>query len=187
MSGRHRAHAPERTGVLWWCGQIAAWLILLSILSVATIMIVIPRIAGATAYTVLTASMEPEMPPGSLAVIRPQDPATLRTGDVITFQAESGKASVITHRIVGVGSTLGGELRFTTRGDANSANDPQVLPEQVRGSLWYQVPLLGHLNSALNGSQRQWLTIAAIAGLLGYSTFMAVSALRDRFQRSKTL
>lgn len=187
MSGRRRAQAPERTGALWWCGQIAAWLTLLSILSVATIMIVIPRVAGATAYTVLTASMEPRMPPGSLAVIRPQDPATLRTGDVITFQAESGKASVITHRIVGVGATLGGDLRFTTRGDANTTNDPQVLPEQVRGILWYQVPLLGHVNSALSGSQRQWLTVAAIAGLLGYSTFMTVSAVRDRFQRSKTL
>lgn len=179
-----RADRVEKTGPLWWFGQIASWFLLLTILAIAAVMIVIPRIGGATAYTVLTGSMEPGMPPGSLAVVRPVDPTTLRTGDVITYQLKSGEPAVVTHRVVGVGSTLDGELRFTARGDANGANDPPVRPEQIRGRLWYQLPWLGHINSALTGSQRQWLTIAAVAGLLGYSAFMAASALRDRLGRN---
>lgn len=180
-----RAVKEEKTGVLWWAGQIFSWLLLLSVLAVAAAMIVVPRLGGATAYTVLTGSMEPGMPPGSLAVVRPVDPATLRTGDVITYQIKSGEPEVVTHRVVGVGSTLDGELRFTARGDANTANDPPIRPEQIRGSLWYQLPWLDHINSALSGPQRQWLTIAAVTGLLGYSAFMAASALRDRLERTR--
>lgn len=183
--GRRRAAKNEvKTGMLWWSGQILSWLLLLSVLAVAAAMIVIPRIAGATAYTVLTGSMAPGMQPGSLAVVRPVDPATLHIGDVITYQLKSGEPSVVTHRVVGVGSTLDGELRFTARGDANTANDPPVRPEQIRGILWYQLPWLGHVNSALSGSQRLWLTFSAVIGLLAYSAFMAFSALRDRLERT---
>lgn len=182
---RRRARPTEKTGPLWWAGQITSWLVLLTILAVAAVMIVIPRMGGATAYTVLTGSMAPGMPPGSLAVVRPVDPATLRTGDVITYQIKSGEPAVVTHRVVGVGHTLGGELRLTARGDANTANDPPILPEQIRGSLWYQAPWLGYINSALTGPQRQWLTIIAVAGLLGYSAFMAASAVRDRLRKGK--
>lgn len=180
-----RAERVEKTGTLWWLGQIASWFLLLTVLAIAAIMIVIPRIGGATAYTVLTGSMEPGMPPGSLAVVRPVDPATLRTGDVITYQIKSGEPAVVTHRVVGVGQTLSGELRLTARGDANAANDLPIKPEQIRGSLWYQVPWLGYINSALTGPQRQWLIIAAVTGLLGYSALMAVGALRERLERKK--
>lgn len=177
----------EKTGILWWAGHIGSWLVLVVILAVAAVMIVVPRLGGGTAYTVLTGSMAPRMPPGSLVVVRPVDPATLRTGDVITYQLKSGEPAVVTHRVVGVGMTSDGELRLTTRGDANGANDPPVHPGQVRGSLWYQVPWLGHINSALTGSQRQWLTTAVVAGLLGYSAFMTVGALRERRHRSRKL
>ncbi|AIY03645.1 hypothetical protein ART_4046 [Arthrobacter sp. PAMC 25486] len=184
--GRRRTSKnEEKTGMLWWAGQIFSWLLLLTVLAIAAVMIVIPRVGGATAYTVLTGSMAPGMPPGSLAVVRPVDPATLRTGDVITYQLKSGAPAVVTHRVVGVGSTLDGELRFTARGDANTANDLPVRSEQIRGSLWYQLPWLGHVNSVLTGPQRQWLTFAAVTGLLGYSAFMAISALRDRLERTK--
>lgn len=184
--GRRRTSKnEENTSVLWWAGQIFSWLLLLTVLAVAALMIVIPRVGGATAYTVLTGSMAPGMPPGTLAVVRPVDPTTLRTGDVITYQLKSGEPAVVTHRVVGVGSTLEDELRFTARGDANTADDPLVRPEQIRGSLLYQLPWLGHINSALSGTQRQWLTVAAVTGLLGYSAFMALSALRDRLERTK--
>ncbi len=181
-----RARRAERTGPLWWLGQMLSWMLLFAVLAVAAVMIVIPRVGGATAYTVLTGSMAPGMPAGSLAVVRAVDPATVRQGDVITYQIKSGEPEVVTHRVVGVGHTFGGELRFTARGDANNANDPPIKAEQIRGTLWYQVPLLGYVNSALTGAQRQWLTIAAATGLLGYAAVMAVSALRDRLRREAT-
>ncbi|ALE07611.1 hypothetical protein AL755_06255 [Arthrobacter sp. ERGS1:01] len=169
-----------RGGALWWIGQTASWLALFTVLALAVIMVVLPRAAGGTAYTVLTGSMEPGMPPGTLAVVRPVDPATLRTGDVVTYQMKPGEPDVVTHRIIAVGSTLGGQATFITQGDANNSADPEVLPEQIRGRLWYSVPYLGYINTALTNQQRGVLLWLAVAALLGYSAFMAVSAVRDK-------
>nr|WP_245346665.1 signal peptidase I [Arthrobacter stackebrandtii] len=160
-------------------GQVLSWFVLIAVLAVAAVMIVVPKAAGATAYTVLTSSMEPGLPPGSLAVVRPVDPAEVRTGDVITFQLKSGEPAVVTHRVVGVGSTLDGELRLTTRGDANGSDDDPIRAEQIRGRLWYQMPWLGYVNSMFSGRERQAVTIIAVTGLLAYSAFMFVGAYRD--------
>lgn len=171
----------EKAGMLWWIGQTGSWLVLFVVLALVAVMIVIPRVGGATAYTVLTGSMRPGLPPGTLTVVRPVDPLEIRTGDVVTYQLKSGEPGVVTHRVIGVGVTTGGDQRFTLRGDANNTNDAPILPEQIRGRLWYSVPLLGFVNSAITGQQRALLLGLTIAGLLGYAAYMCVSALRDRF------
>ncbi len=52
---------------------------------------------------------------------------------MITYQLESGRPTVVTHRVTGIGVDARGELRYTTQGDANSAPDVQtVRPVQVR-------------------------------------------------------
>lgn len=176
----------KKNAGLRWLGHSGSWLLLLLILGVAAIMIVIPGLGGAVAYTVLTGSMEPGMPPGSLAVIKPVHVDDVKPGDVITYQLKSGEPSVVTHRVLGIATSTGGERRFVLRGDANNVNDAPIRPEQIRGRLWYQVPLLGHINSALTGTQRQWLSQTAVAGLLGYAAFMCVSALREKYGRARS-
>lgn len=174
-------------GGWWWLRQIVSWLVFLTITGLLLVMVVIPKASGATAYTVLTQSMSPGMPPGTLAVVKPVDPQELSTGDVITYQMVSGQPEVVTHRIVGVGKTLGGELRFTTRGDANGADDSQLVrAEQIRGSLWYSVPFLGFINSALTGQQRGVILLVAVTGLLGYAILMLISAARDKSGRNNS-
>ncbi len=175
--GKRRKRRHSRAWNL--IGQVLSWFVLIAVLAVAAVMIVIPKAAGATAYTVLTSSMEPGLPPGSLAVVRPVDPAEVRTGDVITYQLKSGQPAVVTHRVVGVGSTLDGELRVTTRGDANGSDDDPIRAEQIRGRLWYQMPWLGYINSMFSGRERQAVTIIAVTGLLAYSAFMVFGAYRD--------
>lgn len=170
----------EKTGALWWVGQTLSWLSLFVVLALIAVMIVVPKLGGATAYTVLTGSMRPDYPPGSLVVIRPIEVEQIQVGDVVTYQLVSGEPEVVTHRVVGIGTTLGGEQRFTLRGDANNVNDPLVVPEQIRGNLWYSVPLLGFVNSALSGQQRTWLTWLAVGGLLCYSAVMFVGAWCDK-------
>ena len=48
--------------------------------------------------------------PGALIVIRPADPVALGIGDVITYQAVSGRPAVITHRIIGFSFAASGEI-----------------------------------------------------------------------------
>ena len=52
--------------------------------------LVVPRLAGATPYVVLTGSMQPKMPPGTLVVARPVDPMSIAPGDVVTYQIQLG-------------------------------------------------------------------------------------------------
>jgi len=162
-------------------GQVLSWLVVLAVLAVLAVAVVVPRVTGATPYTVLTGSMEPAYPPGTLVVVRPVPPEELGTGDVVTYQLESGEAPVATHRVVAVSADLTGEISFTTQGDANDAPDPQpVRPVQVKGELWYSVPYLGHVNNLLSGSQRQVAVYLIGSLLLGYAAFMFTSSVRDR-------
>ena len=82
--------------------------------------VVVPRLAGATPFTVLTSSMRPHYPPGTLVVVRPVDTDLLRVGDVVTYQLHSGERDVVTHRIVAVGASLQhpDERVFTTTFEA---------------------------------------------------------------------
>lgn len=170
--------------VVRFTGQVVLWLVILTALAAVALAVAIPRIAGGTPYTVLTGSMEPGLPPGTLVVVRPVEPEDIAVGDVITFQLESGKPTVATHRVVAVGTRLDGEQVFTTQGDANGAPDRNpVRMVQVQGRLWYSVPYLGHLNSALTGKQRQGAVLVVSTLLAGYAAFMFVGAVRDRFRR----
>ncbi|MCX6401332.1 MAG: signal peptidase I [Propionibacteriales bacterium] len=169
---------------LGWFGQVIAWLVILGVVVVLAIAVLVPRIAGATPYTVLTGSMQPKYPPGTLVVVKPVEFDEISVGQVITYQLESGKATVVTHRVVGVVNRFDGTTTLVTQGDANQDPDPVPVEEvQVRGKLWYSVPYLGHANSALNGSQRQWAVLGVSALLIGYAAFMFVGAIRDRRRR----
>ncbi|MGW9426311.1 S26 family signal peptidase, partial [Streptomyces koyangensis] len=95
MSRHSKTGGDEPTTAWWWVKSVVSWLLLIAMVGILVLTIVIPRLTGSTPYTVLTGSMEPTYPPGTLVVVKPQDPASLQTGDAITFQWESGKPDVV--------------------------------------------------------------------------------------------
>lgn len=160
---------------------VVVWVILLGALSLVTVGVLVPRLGGATPYTVLTGSMSPKLPPGTLVVVKPVAVEELGVGDVITYQLESGRATVVTHRIVAQRLALDGTRSFVTQGDANSSPDSELVqPVQVRGRLWYSVPKVGYLNSWVSPGARQWAIWGIGAALASYAGFMFVSAGVDR-------
>lgn len=167
--------------VLAFAGRTVAWIVILGAVAVLLTAVVIPRIAGATPYTVLTGSMSPVYPPGTLVVVRPVDVADLQVGDVVTVQLESGDETVVTHRISAISYELDGDLVFQTKGDANPSPDTDLrMPVQIRGEVWYSVPYIGYVSTAMTGSQRQWIITAIAIGLIGYAAWMFTSAWCDR-------
>ena len=183
------AHTKDkRTGPLGWLGQVVAWLVILSVGTVVTLSVLIPRIGGATPYTILTGSMRPSMPPGTVAVIRVVPVDQIGVGSVITFQLESGKPAVVTHRVVSAGLNGKGEHIFYTQGDANNTVDEQpVLPAQIRGRLWYKVPYLGYINTLISGKGRDITMVVVVSFLLLYAAYMFSGAVRDRARKSRGL
>lgn len=170
--------------VLTFSGRTVAWVVILGASAVVLAAVLIPRVAGATPYTILTSSMSPAYPPGTLVVVRPAAVDELEVGDVVTVQLESGEETVVTHRISAISYALDGDVEFETKGDANTAPDRELrMPVQIRGMLWYSLPYLGFLANALTGSDRQWIVTVIAIGLLGYAAGMFVSAWRSRRAR----
>ena len=181
MSRHAETADDEPTTAWWWVKSVMSWLLLIAMVGALTLTIVIPRLSGSTPYTVLTSSMEPTYPPGTLVVVKPQDPETLKVGDAITYQWESGKPDVVTHRIIETQRTSTGELRFITQGDANEARDARyVVGGQIRGKVWYAVPYVGYVNNFITGKQRSILLMVVVGGLLAYAVSMFVSSGRDK-------
>ncbi|AMB60560.1 hypothetical protein AWU67_13970 [Microterricola viridarii] len=163
-------------------GAVLVWIVIVVSLAAITALVLVPRVAGATPYTILTGSMEPDMPPGTIVVVKPQPFDQIRQGDVITYQIESGKPMVVTHRVVGV-DVVAGETRLVTQGDANDAPDALSVREvQVKGVVWYHVPMIGYATNLID-DQTKGIAVRVLGGLLiGYAVFAGLSLL---FKRKK--
>ncbi|WP_341926457.1 signal peptidase I [Nocardioides psychrotolerans] len=178
-AAQHQA-APQRAGRRW-LRRVVAWTVILLGLGLVVLTVLVPRIAGATPYVVLTGSMAPQLPPGTLVIVRPADPADVRTGDVVTYQVRSGEPVFVTHRVVGKSIGAGGEVLLRTRGDANGAADELwVRPVQLRGQVWYDVPQVGRFSNLLTVAQRTQGARLVGLGLLGYAAVQLIGAVRVR-------
>ncbi len=149
-------------------------LVLLAVLTVG-----VPLLLGAQPYSVLTGSMRPGIPPGSLIAVRAVPFENIRVGDVVTYQLESGRSAVVTHRVVGRSEAADGERMLTTRGDANDLADALPVREvQVRGVVVFAVPLLGYPGSILNGPSRSGIVVAGGVALILYGVFVLTRSMR---------
>lgn len=102
------------------------------------------RLIGLKPYVVLSGSMEPKYPVGSMIYTKKVDPSELQVGDPLTFWLNSG--SVATHRIVEIlpPEEAGEPLRFRTKGDANKiADSTPVSADKILGKPVFCIPLLG--------------------------------------------
>jgi signal peptidase I len=174
-----RSGAPRRARVL--AVRAVAWSVIVVVGAAIAVAVLVPRLGGATPYTILTGSMRPHLPPGTLVVSRPVAARDITVGTVVTYQLTSGEPTGVTHRVVAIGRDAEGGPLFRTQGDANPEPDPAwVRPVQVRGALWYSVPWLGYPSTALSGSQHQRLSLGFAAALFLYAAAMAVGAVRER-------
>ena len=102
----------------------------------------IPSFFGWKPFIVLSGSMETEIYPGDLAVVKEVDTNALKINDVIAFK--SGDV-VVTHRIIEI-KNENGKIEFKTKGDNNNAEDVgYVTPEQVEGIYQFKISNLGNL------------------------------------------
>jgi len=153
------------------------WAILALVAGLGFVVVALPAATGATPLTVLTGSMEPTLPPGTLVVVRPTPVEDIRIGDVVTYQLEPGKPDVVSHRVIEVRSISSGDVELITKGDNNGAADPNpVTPQQVRGTVWYSVPYVGWLSLAL-AHHSNWLVPVAGVGFLAYAAYLVVSSV----------
>ena len=108
-----------------------------------------PRFLPYQTYTVLSGSMLPTLPVGSVIVAVPARGEELKTGDIITVANPQHAGALVTHRIISIEDSPQGRT-FQTKGDANNVADSWVVPGT--GSGWryaFAIPYLGYALSTL--------------------------------------
>ncbi|MGN5734250.1 signal peptidase I [Arthrobacter psychrochitiniphilus] len=177
------AAEQSRGGVLPLLGRALSYVLLLTVAMAALAMIVIPLATGSQTYSVLTSSMAPKYAPGTFLVVKPTPFEALRVGDVITYQIESGKPGVISHRIISIGASQSGEREVRTQGDNNSLPDPNpVLGVQVKGKLFYAIPWVGFIANSV-GQERDSIIPILAAVFIGFG---ALSMVRGALEKKRS-
>ena len=82
-------------------------------------------------FRVVTGSMEPAIPVGSLLISQDMPIGDIQVGDVVNFRSrEPGMFGIIiTHRVIGVHQNGDGQIFLETKGDANQYPDGHLVDE----------------------------------------------------------
>lgn len=138
---------------------------------------------GYSAYTVLTGSMQSEIPQESFVLVKTEDPNTLAVGDDITFLREN--RDVVTHKIIGIYEDYNqsGMRGFQTKGVENPEPDREIVyADNVVGKVVYHSLWLGSLLSYAR--TRVWLVVVMAVLIIAF--FAALRRL-SRVWRRKSL
>ena len=134
---------------------------------VLVLLLVAPRVFGMHVFTVLSGSMEPSYPVGSLIYVKSVDPFQLKEGDVITFLLDED--TVATHRIVDIvpDDEEDSVIRFRTKGDANDAEDGSLVHcRNVVGTPIFTIPKLGFFADYIQHPPGMYIAVSAAAIVL---------------------
>lgn len=124
------------------------------------------RIFGVQVYGVLTGSMEPSYPTGSLIYVKPVEASELRVNDVITFSISPGV--IATHRIVEVvwDEQRPGLISYRTKGDANKDVDAALVSaNNIIGKAMFAIPQLGYVANYIQQAPGIYIAIL-VCGLM---------------------
>ena len=131
---------------------------------------VVPRVMGMQSYAIISGSMEPAYPTGSLVYAEPAEGAALQAGDVAAFWRDQ---DVIVHR---VRENVSAEGELVTKGDP-------VPYQNVLGRVVFSVPYVGYFLIALGSTPGKlllgWIVLMGVAFCVVGSV---LSSLADRHQ-----
>ena len=136
--------------------------ILLIVLILGCLPLTVPRIFGYQLYTVISGSMEPEIPVGSLVYIKSMEPEDVEEKDVIAFYGGRDTSAIITHRVVENRVIMG---EFITKGDANQTQDMNPVDyDEFIGRVELSIPTVGGIAQSLTSKEGK-IAAASMIGL----------------------
>lgn len=155
------------------CGFLST--ILLLILLALAAVLVLPKVLGMETMAVISGSMEPEIPVGSVVIVGKTEPADLQPGDIITYRID--EETRVTHRVV---SNDTAKQEIITKGDANEGNDASpVVYANVVGKEIFHLPYAGYISIYA----RTPLGIGAVCGLV--AVILLLTFLPDIFSEEE--
>jgi signal peptidase len=120
----------------------AIFYLLLILVVIGTLLL--RKVGGYSFYTVLTPSMQSEIPQGSLVIDKKINPNEIRVGDDVTYLREDN--STVTHRVIAIAENYdnSGERGFQTQGIENELPDQLIVyAANVVGVVKVKIPYIG--------------------------------------------
>ncbi len=119
---------------------------LLALLALTMVVAAVGPIAGWWHYEVVeSGSMVPDLPIGSVAIVRPETLGAVHVGQILAFHPPHMKSYVRIHRVIAL-ERRNGQVWIRTKGDANNTADPG--PVRLEGGQAYhevfEVPYVGY-------------------------------------------
>lgn len=151
------------------------WNVILTLLLIAAAVLVIAfagvRLAGLTPFAVLSGSMEPKYPVGSLIYVKNAEPASVQVGDAITFRQPSGM--LVTHEVYQIDVQ---EQLFYTQGIANKNGAGEIMHDAAPTS-WATlvgvpiacIPYLGYVNAYITQPPGLYIMVSLVGVVLAVS------------------
>lgn len=166
-------------GVRGWLIAALAAVVVSLLLPLATFLVA-TWLLGWQLQAVLSGSMSPTYPVGSLLVVGQIDASDVRAGMPIVFEDPLEPGRLVTHRVVG--PVPEDASAFRTRGDANAAIDPAAVPARlVRGRVLWSVSVLGGVLDWLKWPNG-FILLVGVPGAL-----LALSEARRRWSLTRPL
>ncbi len=138
-------------------GVLVAAVILLAILLVGV------RVVGLRPFAVLSGSMVPKYPVGSLIYVQSVDANKVQVGDDITFVLNEDLV-VATHRVIKIDAE---NQHFYTQGIANAAPDGSPVHfNNLIGRPVFCIPLLGYVSNYVSEPPGLYIAISGVIILL---------------------
>lgn len=155
---RLKKNRSKKNPVAAICGTLGT--VLLIFLILACVPLTVPRMFGYQIYTVVSGSMEPAIPTGSLVYIKAVPAEEIMEDDVIAFYGVMDTTSIITHRVVSNSTNMG---EFITKGDANDTKDMNPVPyDNYIGKVMVHIPVVGGVAQTFTNGPGKFLALCMI-------------------------
>ena len=124
---------------------------------------------GVRPLVVISGSMEPTIPVGSVVFSAQVSAGELKEGSIATVERPRN-LGLVTHRVVKSVEPASGVYELTLKGDANAQEDPEPYTVQTAGKYVWHVVGLGYIASFLQS--QDGMIFALAAGLLVLALFV---------------
>ncbi len=177
-SGAKKAWAIIQSVLTWILVIAAVAMMIFTVISVNTFDRNDRAIFGYNAYIVRSDSMKAtDFAAGDLVLVKKVDPATLKEGDIITYQSTNAEnyGELVTHKIRRLTTDAMGEPAFVTYGTTTNEDDDSLVTYAfVRGKYQFAIPYLGSFFSFLKTTPGYivciFLPFLLLIGMQGYQS-----------------
>lgn len=136
--------------------------VIIVLVAAVALLLITPRFFQMELFNVVSGSMEPAIPVGSLIGVKYENPAEIEDQDIIAFYHQN---SIVTHRVI---ENDVQKQEFITKGDANDQKDMNGISySHFIGKVVFTIPIMGFVAAMLSTLQGKiYLMLLAGVGIL---------------------